>query len=216
MGTWGPGGFENDAAADFAAGIASATDIAGLFESLPDDVAATLDVGLAQRIVAAAECVAAMLGRSVDDLPNDLAATLATFGAAEPGLVEAARDALSRVVSWSELTDYWATKDAGPFNLAITSLIERLNPPLPFDPPMPLTGTEVPQTCSFCAGDIAPQDLVTIEIRQPTDEINVLDRMFWCHLACLNARLHPRHIVQNWKVDPEEAFRAAERLLEGR
>ncbi len=214
MGAWGAGGFENDTAADFAAGVASVDDLSALFEGLPDDVAETIDADLAQEVVAAAECVAAMMGRPAGDLPGELAARLASFGDAEPHLVEAARNSLSRVLGWSELTDLWAEDDPAPFNLAVTSLIERLSPDLPFDPPEPRPEKEVRQTCGFCNGGIEPAELVSIEINQPTDAINVLNRGFWCHLACLNARLHPGHIIQNWKIDPEEAERAAERLLD--
>lgn len=214
MGAWGAGGFENDTAADFAAGVDSVEDLAAPFDGLSEDVAKTIDADQAQEVVAAAECVAAMMGRPAGDLPGDLATTLASFGDVEPHLVEAARDALSRVLSWSELTDLWAEGDPAPFNLAMTSLIERLNPDLPFDPPEPRPDNEVRQTCSFCDGDIEPEQLVSIEINQPTDPINVLNRGFWCHLACLNARLHPGHIIQDWKVDLEEADRAAQRLLD--
>ena len=56
----------------------------------------------------------------------------------------------------------------------------------------------------FCHGDIDPPDLVALWIHRPIDEINVLDRMFWCHLACLNASLHPRHIVQNWTFEADD------------
>ena len=35
----------------------------------------------------------------------------------------------------------------------------------------------------------------------------------WAHLACLNARLHPSHIVQVCKTDPEAIQAEVERLL---
>jgi len=37
----------------------------------------------------------------------------------------------------------------------------------------------------------------------------------WADLACLNARLHPSHILQVWKTDPAEIEAAAKRLLDG-
>jgi hypothetical protein len=36
------------------------------------------------------------------------------------------------------------------------------------------------------------------------DPINRLDRSWFCHLVCLNAKLHPKAVVQNWKVDPDD------------
>ena len=113
------------------------------------------------------------------------------------------------------MADLWAEDDPAPFNLAITSLIDRLNPDLPFDPPAAGSQSEVPQICSFCGGEIAPAELVAIEINQVSDSINTLNRGFWAHFNCLNARLHPRPMIQNWKFDPDQTARADERLLKG-
>ena len=213
MGTWGAGGFENDEAADFVAGIASVDDIAAVFETLPEDSGADVGADQAARVIAAAECVAAMMGRPAGDMPGDLAPKLAGFGDPDPQLVQSARDVLSRIVSRSELADLWAEDDPAAFNLAIGSLIDRLNPALPFDPPTPTSPVEGGAICSFCNEVIAPEATISIHITQHIDSINAIDRGFWCHLDCLNARLHPRHIVQNWKFDPEEIDKEAERLL---
>ena len=35
----------------------------------------------------------------------------------------------------------------------------------------------------------------------------------WAHLPCLNARLHPAHIVQGWRSDPEAVQAEVKRLL---
>lgn len=215
MGTWGAGSFENDAAADFAATITSPDTLKDAFAKSPDGVSQTIDAERAQVVIAAADCVAALMGHPAADLPPALAKTLANFGSADSSLTTLARESLSHVLSASELTDLWAEDDPAAFNLAMTHLIDRLNSDLPFDPSEPPAQTKVHQTCGFCDGNIAPEDLISIEIRQQTDLINSLDQGFWCHLACLNARLHPRHIVQNWKIDPDEAFRAADDLLKG-
>lgn len=204
MGAWGGGGFENDTALDFVLTIEGVGDIAAPLEELPEDPMEALDADLACRIIAATECLAAMMGRPAPDLPDDLAPKLADLGAPPPELVEKSKDAVSRVLRLSELTELWAEDDPAPFNLAITSLIDRLNPDLPFNPPEKPDTPEVLQICGFCNEGIAPEELVMIELRQATDVINVLDRGFWCHLRCLNACLHTSHIVQNWKFDPDQ------------
>jgi hypothetical protein len=72
MGAWGPGGFENDTALDFAGRIGSLDDIrAALSVETPGT---PIDAEAASEIVAAAECVAAMLGNPADDMPDDLLA----------------------------------------------------------------------------------------------------------------------------------------------
>lgn len=204
MGAWGGGGFENDTALDFALTIEALADIAAPLEDLPADPMEEIDADLACRVIAAAECLAAMMGRPATDLPEDLAPKLAGLGAPPVDLVEKSKDAVSRVLRLSELTELWAEADPAPFNLAITSLIDRLNPDLPFNPPDKTEEAEVLQTCGFCNQDIAPEELYMIEVSHTTDVINTMHRGFWCHLRCLNARLHPSHIVQNWKFDPDQ------------
>ncbi len=131
MGTWGAGGFENDTVLDWAAGLASAEDLHAALSGLGEDPTQENDADQAQRVIAAAECVAAMMGRPADGMPEDLMKRLASFGAAGPELREAARNAVSSVLAGSELMDLWAEDDPAAFNLAVTSLIDRLNPTLP-------------------------------------------------------------------------------------
>ena len=223
MGTWGGGGFENDTAADFAASIDGVDAIAAVFAALPQDPSIALDADDAARVIAAAECIAAMLGHSAADMPAKLAKAIATFGKPDHALVEAARDGVSRVLRHSELTALWAESDAAPFNRAITSLIARLGPPAsPKKKTKPSVSKAkagkpkpVRQTCSFCNGPIDPSELFLFEITDMGgDEIAAaMRRGAWCHLLCLNAALHPKHLVQNWKFDPEDIAREAEKLL---
>ena len=114
MGTWGPGGFENDAALGVVAEFATSDDLAALFDSLPEDADEPVDADKARAVVAAAECVAALLDRPAGDLPDALASTLKGFGTPEPELVESAREALSGVLSWSELADLWRKTTSRP------------------------------------------------------------------------------------------------------
>jgi len=214
MGTWGAGGFENDEAADFISEVSSAEDLAAVFGALPDDPSAEKDADLAQRVVAAAECIAAMLGRPADDMPDTLAKRVSSFGRPEPDLLEAAREAVSSILMRSELLDLWAEEDSAAFNLSIHSLIDRLNPGQPAKAKKKKRKKETLQTCGFCDQEIDPDELVSIEISQQADEVNFLSRGFWCHLRCLNTHLHPRHIVQNWKYDAEEIDREVDRLLD--
>lgn len=204
MGAWGGGGFENDTALDYVLTIEAIADIEAPLGDLPEDPMDEVDADLACRIIAAAECIAAMMGRPAPDMPDDLGPRLVSLGAPEQDLVDRYKDAVSRVLRLSELTELWAEDDAEPFNLAITSLIDRLNPDLPYNPPEKPAHPEVRQTCSFCNEDIAPEELYMIEVSHTTDIINAMHQGFWCHLRCLNARLHPAHLVQNWKFDPDQ------------
>jgi hypothetical protein len=89
MGTWGAGGFENDTALDFASSVESVADIIKGLGDKP--LPAAIDADRACEIIAAAECVAAMLGRPSGDMPDALLDRLKTFGRPEKALLEHAR-----------------------------------------------------------------------------------------------------------------------------
>lgn len=203
MGTWDSGSFGNDAAMDFLAGADEALALSSAFDAITARLPARPEVETAQRAVAAADCVAAMLGHPSPDLPEDARGRLAILPRPDESLIHAARDAVSAVLSGSELTALWAEEDAEQFNRAITDLIDRLNPELPFKPASGRKSTPVPQTCVFCDQPIAEKDLAMLSVHVESDDINQLDQSTWCHFACLNGKLHPSHIIQNWKFDPD-------------
>jgi Domain of unknown function (DUF4259) len=212
MGAWGAGGFENDTALDFVATIESVDDLVVAFTSEPGE---KIDVDTASRIIAAAECVAAMLGRPVDAIPEALAARLIGFGKPGAALLEATRDHVSMVISHSELSELWAEADnPAAFNLAMTGLIDRLNPDI--KPKARKDRKKKPpfnaSPCAFCNRPMGEEMFGMFDFS--VDEGGEPARFgMWAHLSCLNARLHPVHIVQAWKSDPETIQAEAERLL---
>jgi len=215
MGAWGASGFENDTALDFAGEIESLDDLAAAFAANPGE---KIDADAASTIVAAAECVAAMLGRPSDDLPDDLAERLADFGKPDAALLEAARNHVSMVISFSELPELWAdADDPAAFNLAMTGLIDRLNPDIK---PKGRTGRKKKPVfnqspCAFCNNPMGEEQFGMFDLSVDLGSGDPIRLGKWAHLACLNARLHPTHIVQVWKTDPAEIEAAAERLLRG-
>ncbi len=108
MGAWGTGSFENDDALDFLAGLDEEEDTDAVLDAL-DAVADAdyLEAPEASVAVAAAEVVAAMLGKPAPRLPKELAAWARTQGAPEPELLTAATKALNAVLEKSELKDLW-------------------------------------------------------------------------------------------------------------
>jgi Domain of unknown function (DUF4259) len=212
MGAWGPGGFENDTALDFVATIESVDDLVAAFASKPGE---KIDADTASMIIVAAECVAAMLGRPADDLPEDLAVRLVGFGKPESALLETTRNHVSMVISHSELSELWAEADnPGEFNLAMTGLIDRLNPDI--KPKAKRGRKKKPQfnqsPCAFCNRPMGEEfGMFELSLDLGGGHPERLGK--WAHLSCLNARLHPAHIVQVWKSDPEAIQAEAERLL---
>jgi len=213
MGAWGTGSFENDTALDWAAEISSAEDIANFYQALPPyDGVTQLDADISSCIVAAAETVATMMGRISPDVPDDLRERLS---GTEPSddLIGTARNTLSAMLSGSELVELWAEDADGAeeWNKAITGLIDRLNPELPYAPP-PLDEIEQQlgylTTCAFCDEPIAEGEIFHLDFRDfSSDAGRYVSRGIYCHLPCLNGKLHPKHLLQNWKFDPGKLFK---------
>lgn len=213
MGAWGAGGFENDTALDFAARVGSVDDLVAAFAAEPGE---TIDADSACTIVAAAECVAAMLGRPADDIPEDLAGRLKGFGKPDAALLETARNHVSMAISNSELCELWAeANDPAEFNLAMTGLIDRLNPDIK---PKAKKGRKKkppfnPSPCAFCNQPMGEEKFGMFDLSVDLGSGDPVRLGKWAHLACLNARLHPSHIVQVWKSDPEAIQAEVDRLF---
>ena len=218
MGTWGTGSFENDSALDWAAEVASIDDIDGKFNELdsfgqPDDCGpdAYIEVDLASEILAAAECVAFLMGRQAADVPDDLRNRLGTMAKPDTPLINKAKDSVSRILAGSELLDLWSEEDSetNEWNIAISGLIDRLNADVPYDPP-PLEQIESSQgyltPCAFCDQPIAEGEIFQLEFRDLSNADGLfVSRGLYCHLACLNGKLHSKHMVQNWKFNIAQA-----------
>jgi hypothetical protein len=213
VGAWGAGGFENDTALDFVATIERVDDLSAVLASKPGE---KIDADTASTIIAAAECVAAMLGRPADDIPEDLAARLSGFGKPQAALLEKTRQHVSMVISHSELSELWAEADnADQFNLAMTGLIDRLNPDLK---PQAKKGRKKKppfnqSPCAFCNKPMGEQAFGMFEILIDLGDGHPVRIGKWAHLPCLNARLHPAHIVQGWRADPDAIQAEVKRLL---
>ena len=217
MGTFGGGSFENDEALDFVATVQSSGDISAVFSAMPKDPEISVDADEAQRIIAAVDCVATMMGRPAEDIPASLEKRVAKLGAPPPELVEIARDSLSRILRSSELADLWAEDDPKPFNRAMTLLIDRLNPEISPRKTRKKDTKTPAQICAFCDNEIELAQLYSFDVSCVMEEDEFgsgIRRGAWCHLTCLNERLHPKHLVQNWRFSPEEIKTQARNLLD--
>ena len=114
MGTWGSGAFDSDDAADWAWQLTDDADEAVVAAALTAvESGADPAAPAAQVAVAAAEVVAVGLGRPAPDLPEAVAAWVASR-ADRPWAAVAplALRSIARVAAGSELRDLWAESDA--------------------------------------------------------------------------------------------------------
>jgi len=218
MGTWGPGAFENDAALDFVAEIESAQDLADALTVRAHDQ--PIDADTACRIVVVAECVAAMRGHPSDGMPDDLADRVGTFGRPSKSLFHHTRDHLSAVLTRSELMELWAEEDPSPFNLVMHDLVERLNlPPADASKRERSTKKKKPvvnrSPCAFCDEPMGEAEFSQFAITLDHGDGVPMTVGKWAHHRCLNAALHPKHMIRVYRndepIDPDQLDRLLER-----
>jgi hypothetical protein len=157
-----------------------------------------------------------MLGNPPDDMPDGLLDLLRCFGEPGQALFHHPPDHVSAVISRGELAELWAeADDPSEFNLAMTGLIDRLNPEF-----KPKKGpgrkkkaffNESP--CAFCNKPMGTEEFSSFVISVDLGNGLPIRMGKWAHLACLNAKLHPQHIMQVWKFDPDETAGEVDRIL---
>jgi hypothetical protein len=217
MGARGSGSFENDTALDWAGSVRSLADVRKPFDRLKavtdasdNGAAYSVESDLASELIAAAETVAMLMGRVIPDFPKDLRQRLAEAGKPDDLLFHQARNAVSHIVRTSELAELWdeAAQASGTneWHVAITGLVDRLNPDLEFVPWEPAdieqqAGGPVGH-CAFCDKPIDRASLFGMNIHDYSDQTSFPTGL-WFHLPCLNARLHHSHMIVNFKFDPD-------------
>ena len=113
MGAWGHRNFENDSAMDFVGDFLESLTEVSISDSLSFVIDASaeeeyIEVDEASAALAAAEIVAAIIGRAASDLPNELVAAIEKMRF-EPyqKLVNRARKAVTVILRESELQELW-------------------------------------------------------------------------------------------------------------
>lgn len=220
MGAWGAGSFDNDTALDFVSGIGSVADVEKAFQASSElgvaKIEGEIDADLSCEIIVAAECVAAMRGHASPDMPEELSERVQSFGTPSMDLFELARNNVSAVMSRSELCELWADEGSGDWNRAMTGLIDRLNQPEAKAKGAKKKKAKKPQPnpspCMFCDKPMGDEQFHMFDLTIHEDEISTSKRGGWVHLECLNAALHPRHMIQNWEYSDEQLDWLREKL----
>jgi hypothetical protein len=130
MGAWGIGHFDNDDAGDWVWELEEAKSLTPVTSALNEVEASSdyLDAGIASIGLAAAETVAATLGKPAADLPESVAEVVASLQAvADPALTSRARAAVEKIAADSELRELWEeTDEFGQWQSKVSDLLERL------------------------------------------------------------------------------------------
>jgi hypothetical protein len=134
MGAWGHQTFENDDACDWLCELEDAEDssvLADTFDTIPKEADEYVEAPEASMALAAAEVVAALLGRPAAKLPEEVTAWLARQHGVKPAPVKKAVRATRRVLANSELRELWEESEDFPkWQAAVEDLLKRLSSPL--------------------------------------------------------------------------------------
>jgi hypothetical protein len=134
MGAWGHQTFENDDACDWLCELEDAEDpsvLADTFDVIPKEADEYVEAPEASMALAAADVVAALLGRPAAKLPEEVTAWLARQEGVKPALVKKAVRATRRVLTSSELRELWEESEDFPkWQAAVEDLLKRLSSPL--------------------------------------------------------------------------------------
>jgi hypothetical protein len=130
MGAWAHGSFDNDDAMDWVGELEELDDtepIDWAFEEVleADDY---LEAPEASIGLAAAEVVAAMIGKPASELPGEVASWVAGKEPPETALVKKAQQVVRRVLEGSELKELWdESEDSAKWQQEVEGLLHRLS-----------------------------------------------------------------------------------------
>ena len=133
MGAWGPGSFENDSACDWLSDFLAGEDDQPLYAALDAALEGEdedLELGntwAGEQALAAAEVVAALIGRPAANAPPELLGwARQAEGEQDPELAGLAARAVRRVRDGSELRELWQEGDDTAWLAVVDDLLRRL------------------------------------------------------------------------------------------
>lgn len=131
MGAWSHEPFGNDDAGDWVYDLERSKDLSAIGSALSavtDEADEYLEVPQCSAALAAAEVVAAMLGKPVKSLPEEVTVWMKGKPRPDDALISKAKKAISAILQSSELQELWAESEHYPKWQAITKdLLTRLS-----------------------------------------------------------------------------------------
>jgi Domain of unknown function (DUF4259) len=130
MGAWGLGPFENDDAMDFIADLETTEGtghLGTIFSTIPDEIDSYVEAPEAAAAIAAAEVVAALLGRANPQQPPEVTQWVARQAGVDSSLFREALRAVRRIQERSELRELWEEgADLPQWEASVSDLVARL------------------------------------------------------------------------------------------
>jgi hypothetical protein len=130
MGAWAHGSFDNDDALDWVGELEGAEDTEPISEAFDAVLEADdyLEAPEASMGIAAAEVVAALIGKPAAKVPDEVTSWLVGKKAPKPALVKKAQRVVKRILKDSELKELWAeSEDSAKWQQEVEGLLHRLS-----------------------------------------------------------------------------------------
>lgn len=130
MGAWAYGSFENDDAMDWVGELADADGTEPIMKAFDTVLKSKdyLEAPEASMGLAAAEVVAALRGKPIATLPEEVTAWVESKTSPKTTLIEKARLVVERILKDSELKDLWSeSEDSAKWRQEVESLLQRLS-----------------------------------------------------------------------------------------
>lgn len=213
MGAWGYSSFENDTALDCIEEWKDVSAIRRLLEGAANS-AAELDADEASCLLAAAEVVCTMMGRTAADFPEDALDNWKAAGDPDEALRTMATVGVERVRDNSELAELWAEEPSEnkKWQKEIKALLKRLDPEQPYRKPRNKKKDALPDDflgyCMICNGMVTERDGYNFVVDMGGPKMTVFP-----HRACVQEKCDERA----WNEDgtPTEAGTKTLRKLMG-
>ena len=218
MGTWSAGSFGNDCALDFAFRLNGTPDLASAIEVLGPKTN-WIDSDLASEAIAAADIIAALLGRASTDLPDEFPGILKSYESPSSALVASASKAVEHVRSNSELAELWAESEDDDWTRVLDDLVERLD--LSKTYLVPVNGIletddsivgSIGLSCEFCGDDVVEPEGIMLVVESDDDDIVWFRSTTYAHRGCIKQHLKPPHFNADGTPHPEVLSQLRKRL----
>ncbi len=218
MGAWSAGSFGNDSALDFVFRLNGTPDLASAIEILGPKTN-WIESDLASEAIAAADIIAALLGRASTDLPDEFSGILKLYEFPSSELVESASKAVEHVRSNSELAELWAESEDDDWIKALDDLLARLDLSetylAPFNNILDSNDSIVGSiglSCEFCGDDVLEPEGIMLVVESDDDDIVWFRSTTYAHPGCIEQNLKPPHFNVDGTPHPEVLSQLRKRL----
>lgn len=210
MGAWDTGNFSNDTALDFVAELSGPEQ---LLQTLKAALAEQdeLDADLCCEALAAADVLAATLGRPAPDMPDDIAEDIEGFGTPQKSALKTATQATQRIRDASELRELWDEDDPAEWLEVVDDLLLRLDADREYEAPERAPKSKGGYACYICMESIPDGEQVDVNFDFP--DLPGVSGTNHYHAKCLEKEFEAPHFKDDGTPTDDLVKQVVQRLF---